>query len=217
MKKLGTLFILFASVLLLGACGGDSGPSSEPSSKPGPTPTQTGKIEVPATEDTKPVFKTEGGTTTFKFTASGAWTASAVNTRADSWLTVSPTSGGAGAVTLTITTTANDTYDERSGSITIQCGSASQTIVVTQKQKDAILITSDKVEIDADGGEISVEVKANVDFTVNTDVDWISQTNTRALQTSDLTFSIAENEKSSKREGHITIYNDSYLHQYLTL
>ena len=205
MKKLGTLFILFASVLLLGACGGDSSPSSEPSSKPGPTPTQTGKIEVPATEDTKPVFKTEGGTTTFKFTASGAWTASAVNTRADSWLTVSPTSGGAGAVTLTITTTANDTYDERSGSITIQCGSASQTIVVTQKQKDAILITSDKVEIDADGGEISVEVKANIDFTVKTDVDWISQTNTRALQTSNLSFSVAENEKSSKREGHITI------------
>lgn len=209
MKELKLLLVLL-SAILLNACGGDSSPSSEPS-KPTPTPTPaTSKIVIPATENIKPVFNTEGGTTTIKFTASEAWTASAANTRADDWLSVSPTSGNSGELTITITTTANDTYDERSGSITIKCGSFSQTIVVTQKQKDALIITSDKVEVTSDGGTIGVEVKANIDFSVKVDVDWISQVNTRALTTTNLSFAVKENPDKSKREGHITISSGTF-------
>lgn len=209
MKELKLCLVLL-SAILLSACGGDNSPSSEPS-KPTPIPTPTtSKIVIPTTENTKPVFNTEGGTSTVKFTASEAWTASAANTRADDWLSVSPTSGSAGEVTLTITTTANDTYDERSGSITIKCGTSSQTIVVTQKQKDSLTITSDKVEVTSEGGTFGVEVKANIDFSVKVDVDWISQVNTRALATTNLSFAVKENSDISKREGHITISSGAF-------
>jgi len=209
MKELKLCLVLL-SAILLSACGGDNSPSSEPS-KPTPIPTPTtSKIVIPTTENTKPVFNTEGGTSTVKFTASEAWTASEANTRADDWLSVSPTSGSAGEVTLTITTTANDTYDERSGSITIKCGTSSQTIVVTQKQKDALTITSDKVEVTSEGGTFGVEVKANIDFSVKVDVDWISQVNTRALATTNLSFAVKENSDISKREGHITISSGAF-------
>ena len=204
-------FLAFALAMLVSfgfvACGGDDDPTSP---TPTPTPTPTSKIDIPATENTKPVFGTEGGTATVKFTASQAWTATTTNDRASEWLSITPTSGIAGNSTLNISTKQNDTYDERSATITIKSGTASQTIVVTQKQKDALLVTSDKYEVDAEGGEISVEVKTNIDYSVKTDADWISQSNTRALNTSNLTFAITENEETSKREGHITISSGEF-------
>lgn len=214
MKTLQSFLAFLMSMLMtfcLVSCGGDDDPASPtPTPAPTPTPTPTYKIDIPATENTKPVFGTEGGTATIKFTASQAWTASAVNTRADEWLSVTPTSGNAGSYTLTITTSANDTFDERGGSVTIKCGTTSQTIVVTQKQKDALTISSDKVEVEAEGGEISVEVIANIEFSVKTDVDWITQANTRALKTSTLSFLVTENEETTKREGHITISSGDF-------
>ena len=210
MKTLHSFFT-FALAMLVSlsfvACGGDDDPTTP---TPPPTPTPSSKIDIPTTENTKPVFSTEGGTATIKFTASQAWTASATNDRASEWLTVSPSSGSAGSSTLTITTKDNDTYDERSASITIKSGTASQTIVVTQKQKDALLVTSDKYEVDAEGGEISVEVKSNIDYSVKTDADWISQNSTRALNTANLTFVIGENTETTKREGHITISSGEF-------
>ncbi len=204
-KYIYILNILLLSILFI-SCSKDS---DEPNVEPTPVPT-VAKIEFPATEDTKPVFGTEGGTATIKFTATQAWTAIAANDRASEWLSISPSSGTAGSSALTITTKENDTYDERSASITIKSGTAQQTIVITQKQKDALLVTSDKFEVDAEGCQISVEVKANIDFSIQTDVDWISQVNTRALNTSNLTFNISENEEITKREGHITISSGDF-------
>ena len=60
---------------------------------------------------------TEGRTTKISFTASEAWTAEAVNTRADSWCTVSPTSGPAGICEISISVSANETPYDRYASI----------------------------------------------------------------------------------------------------
>lgn len=210
MKKLVSLLVIFGMTLLFSACSGSNDEpsgSSKPNSNSG---TVVAKIDIPATENTSPVFNTEGGTATVKFSASQPWTASAVNTRADEWLTVSPTSGIAGDFTLTITTTGNETYDERSGTITIKSGTTTKNINVTQKQKDALTITSDKIEIDAEGGNIGVEVKANIDFSVKADVDWIKQVSTRALTTTNLSFTVEENPDFSKREGHIMIISGEF-------
>ncbi len=45
-------------------------------------------------------------------------------------------------------------------------GDLTKSIVVTQKQKDAITLTTAKFEVDKNGGEIQVEVKANVTYEV---------------------------------------------------
>ena len=56
-------------------------------------------------------------------------------------------------------------YSLKSNTVTIKAGSVSKNITVTQKQKDALTITSNKVEIDEEGGEFTIEAKTNVSLT----------------------------------------------------
>lgn len=62
------------------------------------------------------------------------------------------------------------------------------------------------------GGNISVEVKANINFEVEVRADWIKQQTekTRALTTSNLNFTIEPNETGDKREGEIIIKSGDY-------
>lgn len=174
--------------------------------------------EEPAPPQKKPIEEfnqgnmsfTEGaGEQSFSFVANEAWTISVATTKADeAWCKVSPTSGGAGSHVVKITTTENTSYDDRSVTITLKSGSESKSFVVTQKQKDALLLTSDKVEIEQKGGTFTIEVKANVSYTATigeTCKSWITEgSNTRALSTSTKTYSVAASEESEKREGTIT-------------
>ena len=176
--------------------------SCKDNNDPAPEPTFSITIEE---ENAHPTMPQEGSTVTIPFTATANWTASLMNDRADGWITISPASGEAGDVLLTIRTTANDTFDERNATVVLKCGDKTENIVVTQKQKDAILLTSSKYEISGEGGEINVEVQANVSFEVEIGSDWIKQVETRSLTTSSLNFSIDPNNTGESREGEIVI------------
>lgn len=196
------LLLLFAILqFVVSSCKDDSNDPTQPEPTPG--------ITIPSTENLIPVLSQQGGKTYVSFTATADWTASLVNTRAESWITVTPTSGKKGENQITITTSANETYDERNATVVLKCGTDSKNIVVTQKQKDALTVTSSKYEVDSKGGSISVEVKANINFEVEVKADWIKQQTekTRALTTSNLNFTIEPNETGDKREGEIIIKN----------
>lgn len=170
-----------------------------------PTPEQPTFSITIEEENTHPVLSREGGTVTIPFSATSDWSASLMNDRAEGWITISPTSGKAGDVLLTITATANDAYDERNATIVLKCGDDTENIVVTQKQKDAILLSSAKYEVPGEGGEINVEVQANISYEVEIGAEWIKQIETRALTTSSLNFTIDTNETGEAREGEIVI------------
>ncbi len=169
-------------------------------------------IEMEGDVDVRPVIGSDGGTFTVTFTASGDWTAR-VNavTRMLDWLSVSPTQGGAGTVTLQISAQPNESYDERNAAVLLTCGNAQQTITVTQKQKDALLVNSHKVEMDAEGGTFGIELQANVNVTYEIEEaakDWLtasSSSSTRGLTTSTLNFQVAENPEESVRQAVITL------------
>ena len=198
------IFIILLLSLLTISCG-----KSEPeNSEPTPAPKPTDKIELAAGTDLNPIIPTEGGTLSVNFNASTAWSAQAVNYRADGWCSVSPTSGNAGSSTITITAIANTEPDERSASIMIKAGTAQQTIRVVQKHKDALTVTSSTFEVPAEGEDIDIEVKANVNVTYKIDEQcssWIKHVSTKALKTSTLTFAVSKNESFDKREGKIII------------
>lgn len=205
-KKFFYLFPLFILLLLVVySCKDDN---NEPT-LPEPSP----EITIPSSENLNPVLSQEGGTVSIAFTTTADWTASLVNTRAESWITVTPNSGTKGKNEITIITTANETYDERNATVVLKCGTISKNIVVTQKQKDALTVTSSKYEVDGEGGNISVEVKANINFEVEVRADWIKQQTekTRALTTSNLNFTIEPNETGDKREGEIIIKSGELL------
>lgn len=204
MKKILPFKLCLSLALMLTFIACSSGNDDDPT----PPQVETPKIEIPSSQ-TPPVIEQQGGSATVAFTATDNWTADvAAATRTIDWCSVSPTSGTAGSHSLTITTTANDTYDERRATVTLRSGKTTKSFTVTQKQKDALTVTSDKIEMEAIGGEATIEIKANVSCQYNIEESartWISVVNTRGLSTSILKLNIAENDNTKKREGTITI------------
>lgn len=203
MKK---LFLLFASLATMVACtesetGGDE-----------PTP-QPQKPSITIDSNTLSSFTEDGGKGTISFTASEAWTAEVINTRADSWVSIHPTSGGAGEANITVTTEPNDTPDDRSATIVIKSGTVEKTVKISQKQQDALTVTAATFEVGNEGGEIDIEVKANIDFEYEIDEaakEWVEYKGTRAIETSTLTFAVAENDDVEKREATINIKSGEF-------
>lgn len=152
-------------------------------------------------------FTEEGGTTNVCFTADGDWTA----VTDQSWCSVTPASGKAGDCVVSVTTLPNETYDERNAALILRCGKTEERITLTQKQHDAMLLTSSKVELPTSGGEFSVEVKANVTFEYEIEEEaraWLqvsATSQTKALETSVLTFTAADNAGLEKRQGTILV------------
>jgi hypothetical protein len=209
MKKILSLALLAVLAIAIGCSTGNDEPTPEPTTPTTPTNT-TATLEI-NTASATPTFSSEGGTTQVTITTSSTWTADVASSRASDWCTVSPTSGAAGTATLTITTQPNTTYDERNATITIKSGELTKNYVVTQKQKDAILLSSDKVEMAYIGGSISIEVKANISYSFEIEESaqsWIKTVSSRALTTYKEDFVISTNDTFEKREGKITFIGD---------
>ena len=207
MKNTLYWWLLLLSMTFVAACSDGGEDVVEPDPKPTPSkPAIT--LDVSSAD-----FTTDGGSNTISFTTAAPWTAEVLNSRADAWCSVSPTSGPAGDAEITVTTTANDTPDNRSASIVLKAGTTEKTITVSQKQKDALTVTSDKFEVSAEGGEVTIEVKANIDFeyTISEKAKvWIASADSRALKTTTLVFNVSANEDTEKREGSITITSGSF-------
>ena len=93
---------------------------------------------------------------TLQFTASQKWSASITDTKSSSWLTVDPSSGEPGDVTMTVSAVANEGEEIRSAQVSLQCGSETLILRVTQAGKPVIQVTSirlDRTTVDLTLGE----------------------------------------------------------------
>ena len=142
-----------------------------------------------------------GGSQNIPFKSNTNWIA----TSSASWCTVTPAKGDASITKTTITLSANDTYDDRSCTVTIMAGSISKTITINQSKSLGLLVTKDKFDLTNDAHTIDVEVKANIDFDISKSDEWITQVNTRGLTTTNLKFDIAKNSSYNNRVGTITV------------
>lgn len=214
MKMKRNLFVLPVLGLLLMLCQGCSEDKEE-----NPPAPESPSITVESEEDI-PVFDTAGGTLALTFTTTSDWTAS-VDGAASGWLSVSPASGEAGTHTLSLVTTANDSYDERNASVTITSGSVKKTITVTQKQKDALILTSNKVELEAEGGDFSIELQANVEVTYEIESGaqtWLTPVaRSRGLTSSFLAFHAEANEEAEARQAVIKLAGGNGLTEEVTV
>lgn len=161
-------------------------------------------------------FTHEGGSLSFTLETNMDWTARVASTAGGAvWCTLSSESGQAGKHTIRVDVTGNDGTDDRSVSITIQAGTLRSTVVVTQKQKDALTVTSDKLEIGAEGGDVSLTVKANIAYEVIIDEacrEWLSEkARTRVLQSRTHTFTVAPSEEYDVRTGTIYVRSGDML------
>ena len=118
--------------------------------------------------------------------------------------------GGTKALTtdkVTFTISANESYDNREGKITFKQldGDLSQTVTVRQSQTNGLFITTPDYNLSNEAHTLSVEVKANVEFEVTSQTEWIKYVETKALTPSTITLSVEANESYDNRTGTVLV------------
>lgn len=126
------------------------------------------------------------------------------------WCKASAMSGNEGLITVKFSVTENKDYEERSVFVTIRADVLEETFMITQKASDALLVTTGKYEVPQEGGQIEVEVKANIDYQIEISEDaksWITETYSRTLTTRKHVFDVTINTNTEEREGEIIFRN----------
>ena len=150
----------------------------------------------------------EGGELTVAFNATLAWTASS----SEEFVTVEPKTGEAGDVSVTLTVAENDSYDPRTATVTLTCDEDVKTIEITQKQKGALLMTENALDVAVEGGVVNIVAKANSDVTAAIAEDaqsWITRVELKGLVDYNFSFNVAANESDSPRTGQIVFSNET--------
>ncbi|MFV0330185.1 MAG: Ig-like domain-containing protein [Dysgonomonas sp.] len=208
--KLIQLLLLSATIILgFNACGDNENGSDENN----PNGNNNGNTELILSSETELLFNNginftfEKGEQIISFSCNKDWNITiAKPINEDVWCTASSINGKAENHSIKINVTENSNYDDRSVSLTIKVGNVEKNVLITQKQKDAILLTSNRFDVGKTGGKINVEVKSNIDYTIEmpeASKDWIKKVTTKALTTNNLSFEIAPSEEANKREGEI--------------
>ena len=149
---------------------------------------------------------TEGGTNTVSFSTKESWNASVINGRADGWLTFSPKNGDKGNGKVEVKASGNDASEERSATLRISSGKSFTDFYIVQKTAASLLATTSKYEIKQQGGDFSVEIKSDVEYSWEIESDamqWIQEkSSTKAVSSKTIYFQVASNS-GDRREGRI--------------
>lgn len=122
------------------------------------------------------------------------------------WLHAEDASRATSSHTLRYVVDANAAYDSRMAQIVFydKQSSLKETLTVVQAQKDAIVLSSDEYRVGCKGGSLEFSVNANVDFSTEISADWIQPVaGSRALESKQVCFTVAENKGKDKRTGTI--------------
>lgn len=110
------------------------------------------------------------------------------------------------------TVAANESPDSRMATILFKTKSSTETVTITQLQRDAIVVAKEQYEVAPEGGMLDLELAANVEVKVAVADEaqaWIKQLTTRAMTQSTLHFEIAPNDTDADRQGTITFSGGS--------
>jgi len=140
----------------------------------------------------------ESGTTLLAIKSNVAWTA----TSSQTWCTLTPTSGEAGTVQISVSVTANTTPSDREALITITAGSLTKEVKVTQKLKNFLVLEHKNYTATTIGGDITVNVQSGLDYTTTIPQDWITLKSTSSDKKTQV-FTIVENPTNITRTGLI--------------
>ncbi|MCH5335471.1 MAG: leucine-rich repeat protein [Alistipes sp.] len=112
----------------------------------------------------------------------------------------------------------NPDLDDRSATFTITCQNQQSNFTIIQRGQGINTITGTpaKIDVEAVGGDIDIEIKANIDYTYKIDSkckEWITATDGSANGKSRITLNVAPNPESKERQGVITITSSDITEQ----
>lgn len=109
----------------------------------------------------------------------------------------------------------NPDYESRLAKIIIKDknGILSDTLIITQNQKNTLIIPQKEYQIEEDGGEINIQIQCNTTYSIEMpkNTTWIKQIVTKSLNSDQLKFSIYQNRNNaSPRTAQIIIKSSDY-------
>ena len=134
------------------------------------------------------------------------------------WFTIDVTEGAAGEdVTVTITCDQSTSVDLRKGYFTISSADTRKNIYVVQSAAGGDLepfisiVEGNSLNTACDEKTFTYSIQSNVEYVVNSDVDWITiNPSTKALvEVNTFSFTVAKNTASESRTGHIIVSDTS--------
>lgn len=114
---------------------------------------------------------------------------------------------------IVLTVSKNETPNERVGTVEISYGEKKETVTITQSQLDELIMETKEFEIDSEGGEISIPISTNIDYTVEMEEDaslWINvkELKTKSLEDCMLIIEISRNS-GDERVGVLNIIGEN--------
>lgn len=200
MNKFIYLFAMILS-LSLWSCGKDDDGVDDPNNPNNPGNPDNVTLEL-STKDL--VFEAQGGELTFDITCNADWTI----TNESDWCTLDMTSGK-GNATVKVSTGVYEENEDRNTVLTVKAGNTPQTLTVTQKHEDALILSKDKFDVPQAGDNITIELRSNIECALTIPSrfqDWISEAPSgKGMETKTFNLSIKENEAFETREGFVII------------
>ena len=92
-------------------------------------------------------FERSSGSMPLHFTALDSWTTSVVYYRTSGWLSIQPSKGNAGSVSMTVSAQDNTGYEEREAVVTIQCSSMTKSFKVKQSCRSINDVTVEEIMV----------------------------------------------------------------------
>lgn len=205
MMKKQTLLTLIA-VFTLSSCGGGSEPA------------QSYSIDLKVSEVT--VLNVKDAQTTVEFTSGAPWTIELSDTKAvPTWLEVSPMSGAAGNVKLTIT--AKEAYsqsEDRYGYIKVKSGSITKPIKVTQT---SLSIDKSTINFGASSNltqSFTITASSDWSITIPAEYNWCTVSPTKGTTGSTkVTVTAAKNEVNTIREFTLEVQSGATLSRKISI
>ena len=191
MKKLFQLSALLCCLLMVWGC------PNEPDTPDVPEDPNDRTYEMEAVSSVEyPEISAEGGEFTIKFKTDAD--ASIIQPSSDvPWITVSTKTKAVKTLQVFINVLSNTGVDSRHGTVTIKAGKSSLKFTVSQKGVDPkIDIAITEYNVEAEGGNVTVNVDSNVSYKVAIDVDWIKQEGSA--------FKVEANDSEEERSGKVT-------------
>ncbi len=141
-------------------------------------------------------------------TSNTAWTAAS----GASWAKLNKTNGS-GNAQIAVTAEENTAITQRSATITIKTadGKATATVKVTQSAANVIFsVDKNEHSVAAAGGDFTVKVTHNIGYMINSQPEWVKQTDKANSGNVDTyTFTAEANTSTEAREGVIVFCNDN--------
>lgn len=170
----------------------------------------TPEIKVTTAEEDL-VLTSDEGMLPIAFSVNVDWTAAVKEPEAKEWCAFSPSKGGKpGDNILNVICIENKGTDNRTATIIIKAMDVVQEIVVTQLQKDVLVLTANKeYDLPYKGDTLTFKVAHNLDLKVKSNAEWIKEVKTKTLVEETVTYVVDFNEGEA-RSGKITFTADPF-------